>query len=608
MYFFHLMNKRIIIPLLLLVVLVLLGLSISGFFLHNKSTLSLSENAAMLLGDPTVEKTQGTVEVQRNGAAKDVKEHETLKKGDTVKVSENGMAVIYWQDGSLSRVKGPAEVAINELNINEQLDTQVDMTIQSGEVWTKVLDMVTEDSSFTSRTKNTVASIRGTEMFQKSSDGDEVIATYQHGVDLEVNGEKKPLMNGEEFRLEHGKETLQTRATDPASWISDAQKQDKEYLGTLSSERVQKMQALMMKHPVSFPSDEELKNLLDLTSGDIKEKNEKVQNIMDTLSLQIRIAYSSGDMETARKKADQLGKLLETYIPNIEMSDQRDSLLGEVVGRMNVQSKILFSESTPDELIALRTQLALSKLTLMGDNPEKASALMQRQLFFVEDLVRNNKKEEAKQFFTKLSEFNRVNEPEWNTMSGERKTMMQKTSAKLVEQMPELSSAASEFQKRVLSGESQTSNSTSPANTIEQVKMLMSEGKITEAKKLYAIMSLSEKQSLLKEFPELGDTVTKAENANTSVQVREEKKINTNATTSSQAVIQKKETTPTPTATPVSATTSTQTTQTTQTNAASSIEKPAIIPPKTKQTNTNTASKQTTVAPTPIKGVYTPSK
>ncbi|MFN7160125.1 MAG: hypothetical protein ACK4NC_00770 [Candidatus Gracilibacteria bacterium] len=605
------MNKKIIIPLLLILVVALLGVSVSGFFLKSGDALSVSENAALLLRKTKVEKVEGTVEVLHNGSSKEVSENLEISEGDSVKVAEGGKAVIYWQDGSLSRIKGPAEIAVTQMNINQNLDTHVDMTVQSGEVWTKVLDMVTEDSSFTSRTKTTVASIRGTELFQKSSDGEEIIATYEHGVDLEINGEKKMVMDGEEFRLEHGKESLQTRASDPASWISDAKKADKEYMESLSVERIAAMKKLMDKRTASFPSDEELNALLDFSTGELKEKNEKVQNIIDTLSLQIRIAYASGDKDGAKKKADQLGMLLDSYIPSLEMSEQRDALVSDALNRMNVQQKILFADQTPDELIALRAKLGLAKLTLLGDNPEKSAILMQRQLFFVQDMVKNGKADEARQFFIKLSEFDRINEPVWNTMSDSRKAMMQKTSEHLVNQMPELKDAAAEFQKRVLSGESRNTNANTALSTTEQIRVLMSEGKITEAEKLFATLTLIEKTNVSKEFPVLGG-VTPAEktNANINAVVRDEKKTTTTSTTQKTQAASST-TTSTTTSTNTSApTTTTQPSSTTQTNSTANttttIEKPAPIPAPVRTVNKN-ANTATTIAPTPVKGVYTPA-
>lgn len=596
------MNKKIIIPLLFIVVIALLGISISGYFLQNKG-LTISENAALLVTKSSVSVDSGMVELLHSGTTTKVETNSEIHEGDSLKVAEGGMATIYWQDGSLSRVKGPAEVAVTKMASNENLDTHVDMNIRSGEVWTKVLDMVTEDSSFTSRTKTTVASIRGTEVFQKSSEGEEIVSTYQHGVDVEVAGETKPLLEGQELRMEHGKETIQTRAVDPASWIARARERDKEYIGTLGNDRNKRIAELMEKRVSTLPSDAELKELLDFTTGNIPEKNEKIQNVIDTLSLQIKMSSYNGEYEAAQKKADQLVSLLDIYIPAFEMSDERDTLLKNVLNRMNVQQKILFSDTTADNLIFLRTKMGLAKMTLVGDNAEKASALMQRQLFFVQDLTNKGKNDQALQYFTQLSQFDRINEPAWNSMSEARRIMLKKTAEELGAKVTSMKGISGEFQKRILPTESPVqnvnSNTSVSSPAVERIKDLISRGKILEAKELFKTLTKEERLRLSSEFPVLAgvsstrDSVSNG-NSNTMTTTRVPERI-TNTNTSIQRNSN------TATQTPVT------NTNVASSNTNSALVKPALIPPKTiikTQTNSNTA----TALPKPTTGVYTPAR
>ena len=127
--------------------------------------------------DNRLEVIQGVATVIRaSGEEEEIADETTVDVGDTIKVSAEGRATLYWFDHSISRLAGGTELTIDQAaynpeNVNE---TDVSFEVISGEVWSKVQAIVDEDSEFLGYAGNVVAGVRGS-VFNLAVDGDEVV-------------------------------------------------------------------------------------------------------------------------------------------------------------------------------------------------------------------------------------------------------------------------------------------------------------------------------------------------------------------------------------------------------------------------------------------------
>ena len=133
---------------------------------------------------------EGSVTVKRASEKEDEVEagKETeVEVGDTILVQADSKATLYWFDHSVSRLSAGTELVIDQAaynpeNINE---TDINIKVVSGEVWSKVQAIVDEDSEFLANAGNVVAGVRGS-VFNFAVDGDQVaVSSIAHVIRAE---------------------------------------------------------------------------------------------------------------------------------------------------------------------------------------------------------------------------------------------------------------------------------------------------------------------------------------------------------------------------------------------------------------------------------------
>jgi len=95
--------------------------------------------------------------VRSGGGSDEVNGETTIAIGDTVKVSADGSATLYWFDDSVSRLKGGTEMTITAADYNPENLSEVDINFEvvNGEVWSKVINLVDPESDRCGTTQKT---------------------------------------------------------------------------------------------------------------------------------------------------------------------------------------------------------------------------------------------------------------------------------------------------------------------------------------------------------------------------------------------------------------------------------------------------------------------
>jgi len=127
--------------------------------------------------DNRLEVIEGTATVARaSGDEEEVATETTVDVGDTITVSAEGKATLYWFDHSISRLAGGTELTIDQAAYNPENINEADIGFEviSGEVWSKVQAIVDEDSEFLSYSGGVVAGVRGS-VYNHAVRGDEVV-------------------------------------------------------------------------------------------------------------------------------------------------------------------------------------------------------------------------------------------------------------------------------------------------------------------------------------------------------------------------------------------------------------------------------------------------
>ncbi len=177
----HIMNKKVLILVIALAVVAaggLVYLKTGGGGNGDIDNLLVPTAAADVYEDTNrLEVSEGSVMIKRvSGEEEEVTDEADIGVGDTIIVSAEGKATLYWFDHSISRLAAGTELTIDQAAYNPENINEADIGFEvvSGEVWSKVQAIVDEDSEFLGYAGNVVAGVRGS-VFNFAVKGEEVV-------------------------------------------------------------------------------------------------------------------------------------------------------------------------------------------------------------------------------------------------------------------------------------------------------------------------------------------------------------------------------------------------------------------------------------------------
>ena len=130
---------------------------IFGIFFNNcKGKADLSKESFLL-----VLSKKGDVVLLRNNQEMTVEASSFVMKGDTIRTGEASGMDLEFPNGALLRIKERTSVSIN--SILSQEDTQVEIALNSGKIFSKIKNKLKDKESFRIKTPTMIAGVRGTE-------------------------------------------------------------------------------------------------------------------------------------------------------------------------------------------------------------------------------------------------------------------------------------------------------------------------------------------------------------------------------------------------------------------------------------------------------------
>jgi FecR protein len=111
-------------------------------------------------------------------------ERTAIKTDDRIRTLAASTAIVFWADGSVTRLSEKTNISLLELRTDPNGSTQVDISLSEGKTWTNIVRMLDPESSFKQRFDNDqkVAAVRGTQ-FAINLDR-EYLQTASHAVDI----------------------------------------------------------------------------------------------------------------------------------------------------------------------------------------------------------------------------------------------------------------------------------------------------------------------------------------------------------------------------------------------------------------------------------------
>jgi hypothetical protein len=111
-------------------------------------------------------------------------ERRDVQAEDRIRTLASSTAIVFWADGSVTRLGEKTNISLLELRSDPRGSTQVEISLSEGKTWTNIVRMLDPESSFKQRFDNDqkVAAVRGTQFGINLDEG--YLQTQSHAVDV----------------------------------------------------------------------------------------------------------------------------------------------------------------------------------------------------------------------------------------------------------------------------------------------------------------------------------------------------------------------------------------------------------------------------------------
>jgi len=356
-------------------------------------------------GENRLKVESGTATVKRSDGTEETVETETtVGMGDTIIVSEDGEATLYWFDDSISRLSGGTEITIDQADYNPENinETDIGFEVVSGEVWSKVQNLVDEDSEFLSYSGNIVAGVRGSTYNFIVKDELIEVDSIRHAAFVgQKDGDKKTIMSGRQALINKSKrfanldQIMDVRGISKdkfQDYVENIQK-DKRDLNMLNKKRIEKLRNKIGPLP-GEPGYDKKMNL-------INKKLESIEDPDERAKLEVRVAqmHVQESMVQMMTKGELIGFMeqLESLIDRVELSGlpdkEKERLINEMKQNLAFADKMMDVSPGQRDLYEAKDTLRNMRIDLEGDAGKREwleNRLMEMRFYELNDWAKFN--------------------------------------------------------------------------------------------------------------------------------------------------------------------------------------------------------------------------
>lgn len=245
-----------------------------------------------------IESVSGDVFVYRGEYKLRAFEGMEIKKKDTIFTNNDSEAIISYLDDSVSRLKSDTEFKINELSVFDKsgLKTYVEVEVVSGMVWTKVLNLVEESSSFVVKADDVYAKAKKA-AFNIEVAGDKTeVSVYKNTIEIHTPfaGEKiASVMTGQKVVVSKENKVLEVKKIKKEKksedWIVKNLNEDDNYVVKIEEKNTEEKQVAVNKEVIVFADVENEKVIFEKAEKEFVEAQLKLQE--DSLSEEDKALY-----------------------------------------------------------------------------------------------------------------------------------------------------------------------------------------------------------------------------------------------------------------------------------------------------------------------------
>lgn len=357
-----------------------------GVFFNFGYRVNRAEASVMTI----IDQISGNVTVVRDNKILIAEPGLLLLADDTIKTGPGSRAIIRFLDQSVSRLDENTDVKISKLyvNPNNKTETIVEIIIERGRIWSRVVNLINDVSKFQVKAQNTIAVAKKKAAFDVKipAGGSAKISAIQNHVDLVVATNKTvvetTLVKG--FAAEQG--TIKNTEVLEDAWITDNLEKDRVYIESVKKDvqnsfnPVHAVQQLTNDTQIVLTIDDVSKQLKILNAAksilaDARVYLEKgeIQKAQDTLNYfksQIESVSNWAKENQAKNPAgaasvsSQLQEMLDSYQKQLSLLLPADSLY--LIKQTVSEARVIIA-TTPNKKTEERLSQASSKLLEVQD-------------------------------------------------------------------------------------------------------------------------------------------------------------------------------------------------------------------------------------------------
>lgn len=350
---------------------------------------------------------KGSVTVKRaSGEEESVEEETTVSIGDTIVVNEESMATIHWFDDSISRLQAGTEMTIDKASYNPEniAETDINLNVIKGEIWSKVQSLTDEDSEFLSYTGSTVAGVRGSVFNFIASDDGVIVESIKHAAfvgewDKESGdiSEQTFIIDGHQAKVSDSSNVEVAEIPEERfeqDWFKDNKANDERDGALLKEKNIERIN----KQAGILPGEDGYERKMRL----IRKRMEAIQDPVKKAEMQAQLAqmktYEAVAMflKNPDSNPEEIAKNLERARNIIESSDLSNEVKEQIKKRMQSELKILSrtieGTTSHDRLSEMKEVLHDNQMSLETDEEKKSLILkkaLESRLFELMDGIRN---------------------------------------------------------------------------------------------------------------------------------------------------------------------------------------------------------------------------
>lgn len=383
------------------------GVLVFALIFFSYSFLSSDPPVAMASNLTMIDSFDGDVMLERDGQQMDIYLGLQIFEDDKIRTGNEGTVVVRYFDDSVSRLASNSELIINKLTKGDLASkSYIEVSVLSGNLWSKVVNLVQSSSMFTVRASDVYATTKRAAFNVKvENNGDLEIGVFQHNVNVKTNGDDEKIFSGNKVVVpkanKHAKaiKSLNDKEKNQ-EWIKTNLEDDKTYLTAVEQELLDaKLEAIGVSESEDFSFETSLtdETLVFLTFDDVKkaklrfgfaeqdfiaaqvklgeedldeEQSEEISEVMHEYYTQVKGFYEL--IEEVKKTDLAYAQELESFIKD-KISSQKAGLSFALPAEPTYEAKKVLEEAellaikNQTDLVEIKADRAVEKLYLMEE-------------------------------------------------------------------------------------------------------------------------------------------------------------------------------------------------------------------------------------------------